>query len=158
MLGFNHFFLIWNRFHKPNCDPTEKCLVCKPNEYSSEKSSISCRKMNIGYSLECLLCKSRGKEAYYHGESARSGYLRQSEHARALHKKSKDSVLYKHVISEHIDEQEDTDFKMNIVGCFVQPLSRLIDEGWRIQNSNPKHLLNSKSEFYGPSIKRKTYE
>ena len=136
------------------CDPSEKCLVCKNQ---SKKSNMSCRKMGIGYNIECLLCKSRGEEAYYIGESARCAYLRQSEHARALEKKSKDSVLHKHVVSRHRDEQNMADFQMNITGCFTQPTSRIIDEGWRIQNCNPKHLLNSKTEFYGPSIKRKAY-
>ena len=123
-----------------------------------KNSKFDCKVMNIGYSVECMLCKSKNKDVYYHGESARNGYLRGREHQKELERKSKTSVLYKHVIAEHRDEQEEADFQMNIVGCFVQPLNRQVEESLRIRNANPKHLLNSKSEFYGPCIKRKVYE
>ena len=94
----------------------------------------------------------------YEGESARSGYLRSREHQSELRRKSKTSVMYKHIIDEHRDEQSDVNFEMKIVGKFVSPLSRQIDESWRIQNKPPSLLLNSKSEFYGPCIKRKVLE
>ena len=146
------FFKNPNPFKK-KCEPKEKCLVCE-----NPSSKFDCKTMNIGYSLQCLLCKRRNKEMHYHGESARNGYLRGREHQRELQRKSKASVLFKHVMAEHKYEQEETNFQMNIVGCFTQPLNRLVDESLRIRNTNPSNLLNSKSEFYGPVIKRKIYE
>ena len=70
-------------------------------------------------------------------------------HFRDYGKKNKNSVKMK---------QGEVKFDMNIVGKFVTPLSRQIHESLRIRNKHPSALLNSKSEFYGPCIKRKVYE
>ena len=94
----------------------------------------------------------------YEGESSRNSFLRSGEHARELEKKSKKSVLFKHVTNEHKDGEEQVDFGMKIVGKFSSSLSRIIDESRRIRSKPQKDLLNSKSEFHGPVIKRKVYE
>ena len=94
----------------------------------------------------------------YEGESVRSGYLRQRDHMREFRNRSKRSVLYKHVLSEHRDEKEIVDFGMKIVGKFSGAMPRIIEESIRIRNKPPHLLLNSKSEFHGPVIKRKVYE
>ena len=52
------------------------------------------------------MCKHNGIVKQYHGESVRSSYLRQWEHWRAYLRKSKDSVMWKHVMSEHRQEEE----------------------------------------------------
>ena len=135
------------------CEPTEKCFVCQSTNGVSD-----CKVSNVGYLLRCKTCKESGIEKSYHGETARNGYLRGREHWRELEKKSKNSVLFKHVMSEHKNEQDKINFEMKIVGKFVSPLNRLIDESIRIRNTKPTSLLNSKSEFYGPCIKRKVYE
>ena len=135
------------------CGPEEKCLVCK-----NPKAGPICKVANVGYSLECLLCKERNSTMSYHGETARNGYLRGTEHQSEFERKSKNSVMYKHVMHSHKDEQSDVQFDMKIVGKFNNCLSRQIDESIRIRNQDPATLLNSKSEFYGPVIKRKVYE
>ena len=134
-------------------DTSENCLVC-----DNFSSGTNCKTMNIGYSLRCKLCKQRNKMVSYEGESARSGFLRSREHQNDLRRKSKNSVMLKHIMHEHRNEQSDVTFEMKIVGKFTSSLPRQIDESWRIRKKDPSLLLNSKSEFYGPCIKRKVLE
>ena len=47
---------------------------------------------------------------------------------------------------------------MKILGRFKDPMTRQIDEAIRINSKDPKTLLNSKNEFYGPVIRRKVLE
>ena len=47
---------------------------------------------------------------------------------------------------------------MKITRSFKTPISRIIDEGIRINNRDKNTLLNSKSEHFGPSVKRKVLE
>ena len=141
-----------NPFHT-KCKAEENCIVCK-----NSNENTDCKVNNVGYSLQCKLCKKRNKEISYEGETARSGYLRQREHMKELEKKSKRSVLFKHVMNDHRNEEDDVEFEMKIVGRFTSALNRQVDESIRIRNKPPSSLLNSKSEFYGPCIKRKVYE
>ena len=66
--------------------------------------------------------------------------------------------MYKHVLNSHGNEQSDAQFEMKIVGKFANCISRQIEESIRIRNTPDINLLNSKSEFHGPCIKRKMYE
>ena len=66
--------------------------------------------------------------------------------------------MLKHVTNDHKDEEESVSFKMKILGKFKDPLSRQIRESLEIKNREPASLLNSKSEFYGPCVKRKVYD
>ena len=47
---------------------------------------------------------------------------------------------------------------MKIKGIFKNAMTRQIDEALRIQKKDPKFLLNSKKEYYGPVIQRKILE
>ena len=135
------------------CEASEECLVCK-----DEENRYNCKTSNIGYSLECKLCKRRGKEVAYIGESARNGFIRSKEHDDDFKKKRKKSVMFKHVSNEHNEEEADVSFQVKITGKFKSSLGRIIDESRRIRNKDPTLLLNSKAEFHGPCIKRKVYE
>ena len=85
--------------HRKNCPKETKCLACE----NSNKFS-NCKKENVGYAINCLLCKTRGIEKVYEGESSRSMYLRQIEHTKQYEKKDPNSVLMRHVIAEHEGE------------------------------------------------------
>ena len=135
------------------CKEEEKCMACK-----NPRNRIDCKKSNIGYSLDCILCKKRKILKTYQGESSRNSYLRQKEHKRELEKESSKSVMWKHIMKEHPEEKEEVDFEMRIVAKFSDSLSRQIHESLRIRNTAPSSLLNSKAEFYGPCVKRKTYD
>ena len=93
----------------------------------------------------------------YEGETCRNLYQRQKEHANLLAKKKESSVLYKHTQSDHPDETpESVDFKIKTTGSFVTPLRRILQEGVRISHREDSELMNSKKEFFGPAVKRKT--
>ena len=75
---------------------------------------------------------------------------------KSAKRKNKESVINKHIKSVHEDEVEKVDFQMELRGKFNNPLSRIINEGIRIKDTNPNNLLNSKNEHFGPSIQRKS--
>ena len=46
-------------------------------------------------------------------------------------------------------------FEMKLTGIFNTPLARITNEGVRIKNTKESELMNSKKEFFGPSVRRK---
>ena len=66
--------------------------------------------------------------------------------------------MLKHINNDHRNEKKDVEFDIKITKTFKTPMSRIIDEGIRIKNRDRTTLLNSKSEHYGPSVKRKVLE
>ena len=135
---------------RKNC--VKECLACE-----KETKFTNCKKTNVGYTIQCKLCKSRGITKVYKGETARSMYLRQKEHVQQLKNKKTNSVMFKHTMKDHENEIEKVDFEMKLAGVFKTPLERIINEGVRIKERKPEELLNSKMEFFGPSVKRKTF-
>ena len=67
-------------------------------------------------------------------------------------------MMLKHISSEHENEEDNVRFQMKIIAKFNDPLNRQIRESLEIRNKKPSVLLNSKSEFYGPCVKRKIYD
>ena len=81
----------------------------------------------------------------YEGETSRSLRLRSTEHIRDFKNKNPKSVLYKHKIMDHIDEE--VEFNVEITGIFKDALSRQANESVRIYSRKSSEILNSKSEF-----------
>ena len=129
----------------------EDCLACR----NTTKFS-NCRKMNIGYQITCSLCKSRGINKVYHGESSRNLYIRGKEHLNQKKNENTNSIMLKHNNKEHENEKDEVTYEMKMTGAFRKPLGRIINEGLRIKQTKPEELLNLKNEYYGPSVKRKT--
>ena len=102
------------------------------------------------------LCQARNKVKVYEGESSRSARLRGIEHLKQYIGKKEDSVLYKHKVLEH--NNEDVGFKMEITGVFQDALSRQAEESVRIQSRKGSELMNSKSQFNHPPIARVVVE
>ena len=135
-------------FVKEKC--SEKlCPICKTD---TQKMNILCNSNNMGYRWTCCTCWNRDKVKVYEGETSRSARLRGIEHVRSYIAKREDSVLYKHKILEHKDEE--VDFQMEITGVFKDPLSRQAEESVRIQGRKNSELMNSKSEFNHPPMAR----
>ena len=135
-------------FKKEKC--TEKlCQICKD---SSKEINVLCNTNNVGYTWTCNTCKNRNITKVYEGETSRSARLRGKEHAAAFNKKRLDSVLYKHKLMDH--EDEEVDFSMEITGVFKDALSRQADEAVRINARKNSELLNSRSEFNHPPVAR----
>ena len=120
--------------------------------------SSNCKIANIGYSLICELCAKRNVTKTYEGKTCRNAYIWGQEHKKQLENRSDKSVLFKHIQDEHKDEEDQVNFKMKITGRFKKPMIRQLDGAIRIQRRDPKTLLNSKKEFYGPAIQRKILE
>ena len=60
--------------------------------------------------------------------------------------------LYKHKLMDHPNEE--AKFEMHVLKKYKDPLSRLANEGVRINEHKPGELLNSKCEFHQPAILR----
>ena len=60
---------------RSNCNETN-CIPCEGERERGGGKLTHCRKTNIGYKIECRLCKDRGIIRNYEGESSRNMYLR----------------------------------------------------------------------------------
>ena len=78
--------------------------------------------------------------------------MRGREHLTAFKKKKADSVLYKHKLSDH--KNEEVVFEMKISGIFKDAISRQANEAVRINSRKNSEILNSKSEFNHPPVAR----
>ena len=131
---------------KPNpigsegCDKSD-CIVCKEN-------GKNCHKGNVCYTMEC---KVEGCDAGYDGETHRNAYTRGKEHMQKYNRGDESSFIYKHQVEKH--NSQPAKFEMKVVKSFKDPLSRQVTEAVMIKNHKGT-LLNSKAEFYQPSIIR----
>lgn len=66
--------------------------------------------------------------------------------------------MWKHAKNEHPNDPESVTFDMKVKGVFNKALRRQISEAISILNKKKEENLNSKSEFNGPSVKRRTIE
>ena len=135
----------------------DDCVLCQqPNE-----KRINCRKRNILYESECLLCKEDKKvvkagkdmervqmdgKGVYVGESSRSLYERAKEHVADRINNREESHQVKHWISSHEDLKSPPKFEFKIVSSFKDPLTRQLSEAIRIERRGDS-ILNSKAEF-----------
>ena len=87
----------------------------------------------------------------YYGESHRNLYTRGKEHEKKLEKKDESSFMYRHQVEKH--DSNPVEFEMKVVRSFRDPMSRQVTEAVLIKNHQGE-LLNSKSEFYQPSLIR----
>ena len=74
------------------------------------------------------------------------------EHIKAFQNKKSNSVLYKHKLMDHINEE--VEFGVEITGIFRDALSRQANESVRIYSRKNSEILNSKSEFNHPPTAR----
>ena len=81
---------------RKNCPPEKDCLPCRGNTTFS-----NCRKTDVGYQMWCKICKSRGFEQAYEGETCRNLYLRGREHQNLFKNDDQNSVIRKHVRKVH---------------------------------------------------------
>jgi hypothetical protein len=146
-----NFLVDKDPFPKLKC-AKKKCFVCNSEESDSMK--FSCNSNNVGYRLECDTCIARGKIRVYEGESSRSARIRGAEHLADFKSERSNSVLLKHKLKEH--QEEEMNIKMKITKKFKDPLTRQANEAVRIsmRNNQKGELLNSKSEFNHPPTGR----
>ena len=138
-----------NPFKNEKCE--EKwCPLCK-GDYGEIK--ISCNVNNTGYRWVCKTCeKTKNLTKVYEGETSRSIRVRSMEHIRSYEMKKPKSVLHKHKLLDHIDEE--VEFELEITGIFKDALTRQANESIRIYKRSGSEILNSKSEFNHPPTAR----
>ena len=103
--------------------------------------------------MQCEDCKKDGKIRSYEGKTCRNLYLCGKEHQKLYENENKGCVL-----EDHKEDPHNVKYSMKITGTFKTPISRITNEGIRIKDRDPEQLLNSKCEFYGPSVKRRTFK
>ena len=134
-----------NPFKKSKC-VQKTCPLCKQSDIiviDSEDVKIPCNTNNVGYRWLCVTCKERDIIKVYEGETGRSARIRGAEHLDDFLKKREKSVLLKHKMTDH--QNENVQFKMEITNKFKDALTRQANEAVRIY-SHPSHeSLNSKS-------------
>ena len=134
--------------------PAQKCGVSncpfcnKANPLIIVNKKQKCTVHNVGYRFKCTEC-----DFSYEGETHRRISVRAGEHSDQLRNKSEKSALWKHILKHHPIGGQVVKFELSVTGQFFDPLSRQADESQRIQNARGK-LMNSKSEFKAPKIKR----
>ena len=129
--------------------------MCSNSEFveaSSEEVKVACNTSNVGYKWQCMTCTENDTVKVYEGETGRSARLRGAEHLKQLEKKSEKSVLFKHKMAAH--KNENVKFKMEITGHFKDALTRQANKAVRISSRPTHELLNSKSEFNHPPTAR----
>ena len=118
----------------------DDCLVCR-----HERGGGDCKKRNITYKTECLLClKTSGKASQYFVESSRTVF--ESEHDRHYLARKEDSHMMKHWQEDHASEKEKANFSMKIVRSHTSALARQVHEAVLIE-MNSESVLNSKGEY-----------
>ena len=117
----------------------EDCPACRTG------NSKLCHVCNVCYTIKCKPCE----DAVYFGESHRNLYSRGQEHIKKLEKKEESSFMFRHQMEKH--GSNPVEFEMKVVKTFRDPLSRQVTEAVLIKNHQGE-LLNSKSEFYQPSL------
>ena len=110
----------------------------------------------MDYRWRCQTCKERDIVKVYEGETGRSARLRGAEHLKDFEKKGEKSVLYKHKVSDHPNEE--VKFKMEITKKFKDALTRQANEAVRIYSRPTHETLNSKSEFNHAPLSRVVVE
>ena len=132
----------------------KECVTCAQDD----NKRIDCKKRNILYESECVICgeerkrmekskdwKDTGRGVYV-GESSRSIFERAKEHVAGRNSLDEDNHQIKHWISSHEDLLAPPKFKFRIVKTFQDPLTRQLAEAVRIELRG-EDILNSKSEF-----------
>ena len=108
----------------------------------------SCRSVGINYSIYCCECEQEDGEKVYHGQSARTGFIRGEEHWNDFEHRREKSVLWKHCREKHEGRADGIKFRMDIVGVYRNDaMKRQITEAVRIRATPESHLMNDKYEY-----------
>ena len=131
---------------RPGCGPCEQ-----PGGNGGTKL---CHRSNVVYRYSCQFPDC---DAEYVGETSRNLYTRDSEHMYKYHggknggsqKLKEQSFMFNHQKDKH--NSLPANFKSQIIRSYSDSLSRQAGEGIFITKMSGE-ILNSKSEFYQPSI------
>ena len=105
------------------------------------------------YTLKREECPSRGIQASYWGETARSSFLRGLDHQALLQNKDDSSPLWKHIVAHH-EARDDVVYTMKVMRNHATALTRQIEESVAIDRKKVDLLINSKGEWNSQKIPR----
>ena len=126
-------------------NPTSSGKCGKSDCYldNQPEGGSNCHKSNVMYEWTCREC-----DAKYIGETSRNFYTRSNEHLSKNNKKSAESFLYNHQKDHH--DGSPPNFRVKVLKCFQEPLSRQCYEGTYIRNIKTEKL-NTRLDYYGAS-------
>ena len=127
------------------------CYLCE-----SGTTGGSHTRSGAHYSGICVLCQQAGKEARYDGETGRSAYWRTTKsHKPQIMSNADSNGFAKHLQVYHPENIRDPSaFKIKVESNHSKCLERQVKEGTYITNSEADYVINSKSEFHQPSVRR----
>ena len=102
------------------------CFDSKHVESNSEDNHIPCYYNNVGHRWRWMKCKERNITKIYEGETGRSAWIRGLEQIKDLEKERKNSLLFKHIKSDHPNES--VKFKLEITQKYQDALNRQANE------------------------------
>ena len=105
----------------------KKYIHEKTKKKNKSDTDIPCNSNNVGYRWRCITCRERNIIKVYEGETGRSARVRGAEHLKELEKEKEKSVLFKHKLKEH--KNENVTFQMEITKKFHDALSRKAQSG-----------------------------
>ena len=145
--SIKEIFATTNPWARDGCS-REDCLPCM----GERGRGGDCQKENICYRVFCLECGLANVKAEYTGESSRTSYLRGREHLEGLARRSDKNALWKHCVECHGGRE--VQFRMKVLRGHRSPLTRQIQEGVEIENSQADIIMNSKGEWNGSRLPR----
>ena len=117
--------------------------------------NLKCWTESVLYCLECELCLKAGTQAWYVGETSRSGFERGEEHNKDGLNASEYLAMVKHGWDYHqLEDDQVPQFRMRVVRSFRGALQHQVAQAIAIEMAKPDILLNSKSEWGYPQIPR----
>ena len=130
-----------------------KCYLCEAGDHGGSHT-----RSGAHYSGICVICEEQGKLARYDGETGRNGYYRSTiGHKKDIEKKNDENAFAKHLEKFHPERVGDpTAFKLKVESTHKKCLERQVTEGVYVSNSKADHVLNSKSEYMQPAVRRVT--
>ena len=129
------------------------CPVCSVR-HGGQKGCLkgNCQANNIGYVATCVTCQEAGKTVVYEGESGRNLKQRSLEHWRDIRSCRPTSGLYCHIRDHHGGSIPVIRFQVR--QRFCDALSRQLDEGARIEETDDEQLMNTRDEWVPPVLSR----
>ena len=127
-----------NPFKARQCG-REECFVC------SSGGKGNCESIGVTYEIRCLSeCNERN---IYKGETADNAYTRGLQHKTNLNSRNiTNSPLWRHCREVHQGAMQE--FQMNVTGTFRNDaMLRQITEAVQIDNTSPRQLMNTRTEW-----------
>ena len=158
--------------YEARCRSTTECIVHRNGGRGD------CNRENVVYKGTCLTCERSGYsskpdqeervvpvtqrrsnvKSTYIGETSRSCFVRGAEHRNCLNNPrrpgSGSNAFVKHSELYHDGEEDDVQYKVDVLKSFKKPMERQLWEGVEIQTTDADVKMNSKRDHYQTAVGR----